>query len=92
MSLELTNHVQMLNIADFPDLERSQPQVELSVKAVLIFARELLEQWPLFAEMYSRTATNLVGFNALNSSGCSRRFSLSSFYALSCCDKVLYAS
>ncbi|CAE7949362.1 unnamed protein product [Symbiodinium sp. KB8] len=44
---------------------RSQDAVEKAVKTVLKFARKILDEWPLFAEGYTRTRTTLVGLNAV---------------------------
>ncbi|CAE7247515.1 unnamed protein product [Symbiodinium sp. CCMP2592] len=53
-SFDLTSHVELLNLADYPTLERSQETVEQAVKTVLKFARKILDEWHFFAAGYTR--------------------------------------
>ena len=48
----------MLNVADFPDVERSAGEVDKAAKNTLRFGAAVLNDWPKFAEYFGRTNTH----------------------------------
>ena len=52
-----------VNVQDYPDIERSQAEIEMACNNMLKFGASVIKDWPKFAEYFGRTATSKNAHN-----------------------------